>query len=112
MAAFTEIALEQYSDFQTTITLDDNQGDAIDLTLYTVSSRIKRSPYSSIYYSFNASITDNANGVISLSMTSANTANIPPNRYLYDVLITGEGNNIRVAEGIVTVTPGITNPND
>ena len=110
MSAYTELTLEQYSDFYTTITLDDIQGDAINLALYSVASSIKRSPFSKTSYVFDSIITDNANGVISLSMTSANTANRPPNRYLYDVLISGDGNIIRVAEGIVTVTPGITNP--
>jgi len=111
MAVYTELTLEQYSDFSTTITLDDTQGDAVNLTLYSAYSSIKRSPYSSTFYMFNANITDNANGVITLSMTSANTANIPPNRYIYDIMIVGDGNTVRVAEGIVTVTPGITNPN-
>jgi len=110
MAAFTELTLEQYSDFSTTINLDDTQGDSIDLTLYTAYSQIKRSPYSSKFFMFNADITDNANGVITLSMSSSNTANIPPNRYLYDVIIKGDGNLVRVAEGIVTVTPGISKP--
>jgi len=108
MAAFTEILLEQYSDFYTTIILDNTQGDAINLSLYTAYSQIKRSPYSKTFFQFDTAIIDSTNGVISLSMTSANTANIPPNRYLYDVLISGEGSITRVTEGIVTVTPGIT----
>lgn len=111
MAAYTELTLEQYSDFQTTITLDDAQGDAINLSLYTAYSQIRRSPYSKTFYMFDANVIDNVNGVISLSMSSANSANIPPNRYLYDVLIQGDGNVVRVAEGIVTITPGITEIN-
>jgi hypothetical protein len=43
-------------------------------------------------------------------MTAANTANMTPGRYMYDLLITA-GDSItktRVVEGIVTVLPSIT----
>jgi len=44
-----------------------------------------------------------------LSMTSANTANLSPGRYLYDLLITSPSNvTTRVIEGIVNVLPGVT----
>lgn len=42
-------------------------------------------------------------------MTAANTALLSPGRYLYDLLITAPGGTkTRVVEGIVTVTPGVT----
>jgi len=44
-----------------------------------------------------------------MSMTAANTANLSPSRYYYDLLITsGGGEKTRVIEGIATVTPGVT----
>jgi hypothetical protein len=42
-------------------------------------------------------------------MSSANTANLDPGRYFYDVTITSDiGDVTRVVEGIVVVLPGVT----
>ena len=44
-------------------------------------------------------------------MPAANTANLSPSRYYYDLLITaGDGTKTRVIEGIVNVLPGVTQP--
>ena len=44
-----------------------------------------------------------------MSMTPANTANIKPGRYVFDVITTDSSNNKnRVLEGIITVTPSCT----
>lgn len=109
MAAYSEITIEQYSDFSTTISLDDIEGNAMNLSNYSVISQIKKSPYSATSYSFETSVPNPANGTIVISMSSANTANIYPGRYLYDALIVDENNvKTRVVEGIVTVTAGIS----
>ena len=67
------------------------------------------------YYSSNATATfsvstgnDPSLGVITISMTSANTANIYPGRYVYDVYVTSSESRVRVLEGIVSVTPQVT----
>ena len=43
-------------------------------------------------------------------MTAANTANLTPGRYLYDLVITAPttGVKTRVVEGIVNVLAGVT----
>ena len=89
--------------------MEDAAGDAINLTGYTASSQIRKSYYSSIANNFTTTVTGTANGEITLSMTAANTALLTPGRYLYDLLITSPGGTkTRVVEGIVTVTPGVT----
>lgn len=109
MAAFTELNIEQYATFSTTVNVEDTAGDAINLFGYSASSQIRKSYYSSSANNFTASITGIANGEITLSMTAANTANMSPGRYLYDLVITSPtGVKTRVIEGIVTVLPGVT----
>lgn len=108
MAAYVEIEIDQYEDYSTTINVEDDQGDYINLYNYSVSSKIKKSPYSTNSYSFNSEIGDYANGEVKLSMTSAISANIRPGRYLYDTIIKTGNTYIRVVEGIVTIQPGIT----
>ena len=46
-AGYQELFLEQGSDFSTSITLDDVNGDPYDLTDYVAKSQVKKSYYSS-----------------------------------------------------------------
>ena len=109
MAAYSELNLEQYATFSTVVNVADTQGDAVNLSGYTASSQIRKSYYSSTANNFTATITGEANGEITLSMTSANTSNLAPGRYLYDLVITdSSGVKTRVVEGIVNVLAGIT----
>jgi hypothetical protein len=70
---------------------------------------LRKSYYSKTANSFTATITSNANGEITLSMTAANTANLTPGRMLYDLLITApDTTKTRVVEGIITILPSVT----
>jgi hypothetical protein len=111
-AAYTELFLEQGTDFNTSITLDDVNGDAYDLTGCLAKSQIRKSYYSKNETEhFNITIQDPTSGIISLNIPSANTVNITPGRYVYDVVIkdTTSGNTVtRVLEGIINVIPQVT----
>lgn len=109
-AGYTELFLEQGADFNMSIALDDVSGANFNLVNYSASSQMRKS-----YYSSNATATfsvstgnDPSLGVITISMTSANTANIYPGRYVYDVYVTSSESRVRVLEGIVSVTPQVT----
>lgn len=109
-AGYSELFLEQGASFNTSITLDDVAGDAFNLYTYTATSQMRKS-----YYSSNAAATFNVStgndpslGVITISLTSANTANIYPGRYVYDVYVTNNVSRVRVLEGIVNVSPQAT----
>ena len=70
---------------------------------------MRKSFYSSTANNFTATVTDNSSGEITLTMTAAETANLKPGRYVYDLLITDDaGTKSRIIEGIVSVTPGTT----
>lgn len=109
MAAYSELTLEQYSTFSTTVNVEDIQGDAINLTSYSTSAQLRKSYYSSNSVSFNVFVSNISTGEITMMMDSANTANISPGRYVYDLVITSPTNvKTRVIEGIVNVLPGVT----
>ena len=109
MAAFTEINVEQYATFSTTVNVEDSQGSAVNLSGYSAASQLRKSYYSTTANNFTATVTGIANGEITLSMTAANTANLTPGRYLYDLVITAPtGVKTRVVEGIVNVLAGVT----
>lgn len=109
MAAYTELNIEQYATFSTTVNVEDSNGDAVNLYGYSASSQIRKSYYSSSANNFTATVTGTANGEITLSMSAATTANLSPGRYLYDLVITSPTDvKTRVVEGIVNVLPGVT----
>jgi len=109
-AGYSELFLEQGASFNTSITLDDVSGVAFNLVNYTATSQMRKS-----YYSSNAAATfsvstgnDPSLGVITISLDSANTANVYPGRYVYDVYVTSGTARVRVLEGIINVTPQVT----
>lgn len=111
MAAYVELYLDQGATFNNVLNItDDLTNDYVDISGYTISSQLRRS-----YYSANVSanlictITDAANGEVTLSLNAANTASLKPGRYLFDVLSKDTSNvTSRILEGIITVTPGVT----
>ena len=109
MSAYTEVLIEQGATFSTTVNVEDTSGSAVNLSGYSASSQMRKSYYSSTYSTIQASVTGTSNGEITLSMTSANTANLAAGRYVFDLVITAsDTTKTRVVEGIVVVSPGVT----
>ena len=110
MAAYLEITIEQGANLTSTVTVSDTQGDAVNLSTYSASAQIRKSYYSSSANTLTATITGNANGQITLSMTAANSAALTPGRYVYDLIITNSVDNAvtRVVEGTAVVLPSVT----
>mgnify|MGYP003352637453 CR=1 FL=1 len=109
MATKANLVIDQGATFSTTINVEDTNGVAVNLSGYTANSQIRKSYYSTTANSFTATVTGTANGEITISMTAANTANLNPGRYLYDLLITApDATKTRVVEGIIVVSPSIT----
>jgi DNA-directed RNA polymerase alpha subunit len=111
MAAYVELYMDQGTTFNNIINLtDDVTNLALNISGYVVRSQMRRS-----YYSANATanitctISNAANGEITMSMTAANTSNIKAGRYLFDLETIAPGDVVtRVLEGIITVTPEVT----
>ena len=111
MAAYVELYMDPGTTFNNVINLiDDTTNAYINVDGYIIRSQMRRS-----YYSVNAtaslvcSITDAANGEITMSLDAANTASIKAGRYLFDLETVDRLNTtVRILEGIITVTPEIT----
>jgi hypothetical protein len=70
---------------------------------------MRKSYYATSNTVITSTITGNANGEITMSMTAANTANLTPGRSVFDLLITSPtGVKTRVVEGIIVISPGVT----
>lgn len=111
MAAYVELYIDQGASFNNIINLTDDVTNAyINVYGYTVKSQLRKSYYSTnIAANLTCTLSNTITGEITLSMTSANTANLRDGRYYFDVLATDtHGTTNRILEGIITVTPGVT----
>ena len=109
MAGFAELTLEQGASFTTTVTVNGSDGSPTNLTSYTAAAQLRNSYYSTTANSFTVTVSNAANGELTMAMSAANTANLTPGRYVYDLLITSPTSiKTRVVEGIVTLLPSVT----
>lgn len=107
MAQKLNLVIDQGSTFITTFTMNDDDGNPINLSTYTGSSQIRKHYTSSNATSFTVGLANT--GVVTLSLLANTTNLMTPGRYVYDVeLVDGDGDVSRVVEGLVTITPGVT----
>jgi hypothetical protein len=107
MATYSNLFIDQGSDFNATIDLSQTTG-SLNLTNYTSSGNIAKSYDGTSKGSFTAEVDDTDNEV-DISLTAAETAALKPGRYVYDVIIKSPAGVItRVLEGQINVTPGVT----
>ena len=113
MAAVANLTIDQGASFSSSVTVKGLDGLPFDLTGYTAEAKMALGYTSTrtrtiITTTFDA---DRTTGVISLSLTAAQTAVLDaPARYVYDVEITltADSTVTRVIEGIITVRPNVT----
>jgi hypothetical protein len=109
MATISNLYVDAGSTYSNIITVTATNGQALNLSGYTVASQMRKSYQSSTAYAFTASVYDAAAGKIRLQLTDEQSEAIPAGRWLYDVEIeSSAGAKTRVVEGIVTVNPQIT----
>jgi hypothetical protein len=108
MAIKANLVIDQGTDYSTSISLQDDQGEAANLVGYTANAQIRKTYTSSNAHTFTTTV-DDTSGVVLLSLTDTQTANITAGRYVYDVYLTDSlGVVSRIVEGIVTITPRVT----
>ena len=109
MASISNIFIDQGATFTTTVTVTDANGDAVNLSGYSVAAQIRKTFLSSTATAFTASISNASSGEITISLSPTQTAALEAGRFVYDVLITASGGTkTRVVEGQVTVNPSVT----
>lgn len=112
MAEYVELYIDQGSDFSTTITInDDNTNLPQNLYGYVVTSSLRRSLVSANASGYLiCSVYDSANGEILATMSAANTANLRPGPYFFDIKTYDSlsSTTSRLIEGTLFVTPSIT----
>jgi hypothetical protein len=110
-AAYSDQFIEQGTTFNTVITVNDNVGRPFDFTGFTMRSQARKSYYSNtVMMTFNATPYNGNKGAILLTADASVTANVPPGKLVYDVVVTetASGAITRVVEGQIFVSPGVT----
>lgn len=104
------LVINSGSDFSQTFTLENSDtNSALDLSVYSVSSQIRKWAGSSTAINFSCSVVDAFEGIISISLTNSQTTSLKPGRYVYDVVITDNvGQKNKVIEGMALVREGVT----
>ena len=110
MASVSNLAIDQGTTYETQIVVNDDTGSARNLVGYTVRGQLRRSYYSSNSVNWTAQISSPIDGEVTISLSSAQTANLKPGRYVYDIELVANANSAveRLIEGIVTVYPEVT----
>lgn len=112
MAGYLDITTDAGATFNTTVTLTDVNGNALNLTNVVFNAQAKKS-YITANVAANIAITvaNTSSGVIYLGMDALTTANlIWPNKYVYDVVMTNTISNVsqRVLQGILYINPAVS----
>ena len=107
---YQDIYINQGCDYIDSMTFTAPDGSPVDIENYVFSSQLRTS-----YYAANATAnitvfpSDVMNGIASIFISAANTANIAPGRYVYDIIMYDTANvTTRIVYGIATVQPGAT----
>ena len=113
MAEYVELFVDQGSDFYTTIDLnDDNTNLPTNVASYVVTSSLRRSLLSpNVAANLVCSAPDAANGQILVTLNAANTANLRPGPYFFDVKVRDPNAHFeysKLIEGVIFVTPSVT----
>ena len=111
MASYANISADQGADFQVSVNVEDANGDALDLTDYSLYGQVRRTYKSETAVDFNISTSGNpVNGTIYLELTAQQTSSMKSGRYVYDIYAVNESNNttVKILEGVLELIPSVT----
>ena len=113
MATFsTNLVIYTHTDFEQTFLLEDNlSNSAKDLTGFTGTCKMQRTLNLGSLTQFNLSFPNRLGGKVRIGLTAAQTANVPPGKYFYELMLTDPNDIVeRVIEGVVIVKQPVTWP--
>jgi hypothetical protein len=110
MAIYSNLSVDQGSDFTTAITVEDATGNPANLTGYVGAGQVRKTYTSStVAADFIVAITYPAQGVVNITLTNAQTNAMKAGRYVYDIEVRDSNMNVtRIVEGQLEVLPGVT----
>jgi hypothetical protein len=109
MAAIANLTIQQGATFSSDVTVTTDAGAVFDLTGHNSFGQLSKGFASTQDRTTFTTSNNTASGVITISLTAAQTAALEEGRYVYDVTIvkTSDSTVTRVVEGIATVFPRV-----
>jgi hypothetical protein len=109
MAAIANLTIQQGATFNSDVTVTTDAGAIYDLTGHNSFGQLSKGFSSSQDRTTFTTSNNIAAGVITISLTAAQTAALEEGRYVYDVTIVkiSDSTVTRVVEGIATVFPRV-----
>lgn len=100
-------------DFDYTLTFTDDNGDAVDITGWTIWLTVKESEadadVSAVFQVSQTSHTDATGGISTLSVANTTTDDLSPGTYVYDIQVKTDSNKIyTVTKGQFVITSDVT----
>jgi hypothetical protein len=105
MAVKANLQIDQRSDFSKVFNLTRLKLPSSNTSVYTYTGQLRKEYTSANGYSFSFSVVSNTE--ISMTM-SKDITSLLNGRYVYDVFGQTSTSKIRLVEGLVTVTPAVT----
>lgn len=107
-----DFAVHQRETFSKVISLEDDSGNKISLTGKSVRAEIRPDIKSNTLTASMTCTVNSTAGVVTIGLTSAQTAAIADGNYVYDVCLISIVNNVEIRRylmgGIFTVFPSVT----
>jgi hypothetical protein len=115
MSEYTDLFVDQGSNFSSTIAVTNTNNLATDLTGYSARGQVRKSYTSETATNFTAAIdSDPTTGIVTISLSPTQTGSLKAGRYVYDVEVfiddSPETTVLRISEGQVHITPRVTQP--
>ena len=106
---YVELFITQGANFYSNITITNSSTNTyMNLASSTFRGRLRKSYISSnIKGNLVCTLVDSANGVLQISMDSANTANMAQGRYVYSVKMKTDSETVPVIGGAAFVLPDV-----
>jgi|TARA_Y100001937_G_scaffold58790_1_gene80682 hypothetical protein len=109
MAVYSNLTVDQGTDFTMSVDVTDTDGDALNLTGFTVAGQVRRSYFSTTAVNFTCAVSNATSGIITVSLSGTQSDAMKAGRYVYDVEITNAGGTkTRVLEGQLEIMPAVT----
>ena len=110
MAAIANLTINQGANLSSDVTVTDSAGDVFDLTGHSAYAQLSKGFDSTNTRTTFTTSVNTSTGVITLTLTAAQTGALETGRYVYDVTIVKnlDSTVTRVIEGIATVLPRVS----
>ncbi len=103
-----DLEIDQRANYELVLTLKNADETAFDLTSYVPRAQIRKTYGSPLIMQITATLTDAEGGVITLTLTEAQTAELGEDEYQWDLVIDDTSEVIRILDGLVKVNLAIT----